>query len=36
MAFAQMDVKTFTPLMSVFGIMPALFVRVAHAAPTNG
>lgn len=36
MAFAWMDVKTFTPLLSVFGIMPAPSVRVAYAAPTNG
>jgi hypothetical protein len=31
-----MDVKTFTPLLPVFGIMPALSVRLAHASPTNG
>lgn len=36
MAFAQMDVKTFTPSMLVFDIMPAPFARIVHAFPTNG
>jgi hypothetical protein len=36
MAFALMDVKTFTLPVLVFGIMPALFVRIAHAPSTNG
>jgi hypothetical protein len=35
MAFAWMDVKTFTLLLPVFGIMPALSVRLAHAPVTN-
>jgi hypothetical protein len=31
-----MDVKTFTLPVLVFGIMPALSVKIAHGASANG
>ncbi len=36
MAFAQLEVKTFTLFVLAFGIMPAPSVRSANVLITNG